>query len=110
MSDKVPQRADAAQAAEFLARFDGVQAPEWETPSDLTRMGMESIARQQRTTIHAGSEPTESDVEAAERAVNAMSYPALLTHEGRCAVVARALAVQRAEIHAGYASIADGKR
>jgi hypothetical protein len=33
--------------AAFLARFDGVEVPEWSTPSDLTRLGMEAIAVEQ---------------------------------------------------------------
>lgn len=34
---------------EFLARFDGVPAPRWETADDLSRMGLDAVARDATT-------------------------------------------------------------
>ncbi|WP_138733094.1 hypothetical protein [Modestobacter excelsi] len=34
-------------AAAFFARYEGVEAPDWSTASDLTRMGVESMAAEQ---------------------------------------------------------------
>lgn len=31
----------------FLARFDGIAAPDWKTPGDLSAMGVAAMARQQ---------------------------------------------------------------
>jgi hypothetical protein len=36
---------EAARA--FLARYEGIDVPEWETAADLSRMGVESMARQE---------------------------------------------------------------
>lgn len=35
------------QSARFLARFEGLEVPDWTDPSDLTRLSLEAVARDQ---------------------------------------------------------------
>jgi hypothetical protein len=39
----------------FLARFDGIEVPDWATAADLSRMGMESMVQQEA--IDAANRP-----------------------------------------------------